>query len=193
MQETWVWSLIWEDPTCQGATEPVIHNHWACALAPGAAAAEAHVPGVCALRWEATAVRRPGTTAREQPPLATQEKSHTATKTQTAKKKRLKKKEEPKRILENLWQTFSVFTLWNMISSPCHPNLLSNYSINSLQNSSFRKFGLYTTQPFLNSISTQIKLYSDQSFPDSVSTQLKPFSIQCLNQLKLSLIQTPFK
>ena len=163
MQETWVWSLIWEDPTCQGATEPVIHNHWACALAPGAAAAEAHVPGVCALRWEATAVRRPGTTAREQPPLATQEKSHTATKTQTAKKKRLKKKEEPKRILENLWQTFSVFTLWNMIPSPCHPNLLSNYSI------------LCRTQALENSVSTQLNLFSIRSLPKSNSTQIKVF------------------
>ena len=37
MQETWVWSLVWEDPTCCGAAEPVSHNFWsphsrACAL-----------------------------------------------------------------------------------------------------------------------------------------------------------------
>ena len=27
MQETWVQSLIWEDPTCQGATKPVCHKY----------------------------------------------------------------------------------------------------------------------------------------------------------------------
>ena len=35
MQETQVGSLIWEDPTWQGATKPVPHNHRACALGPG--------------------------------------------------------------------------------------------------------------------------------------------------------------
>ena len=34
MQETWVWSLAREDPTCPGATKPVRHNYWACALEP---------------------------------------------------------------------------------------------------------------------------------------------------------------
>ena len=34
MQETWVWSLIWEDPTCCGATKPVHHKYWTCALEP---------------------------------------------------------------------------------------------------------------------------------------------------------------
>ena len=29
MQETWVWSPIWEDPRCLGATRPVYHNCWA--------------------------------------------------------------------------------------------------------------------------------------------------------------------
>ena len=33
-QGTWVWSLIREDPTCRGATKPVRHNYWACALEP---------------------------------------------------------------------------------------------------------------------------------------------------------------
>ena len=35
MSETWVQSLIWKDPTCHGATEPVCHNYWACALESG--------------------------------------------------------------------------------------------------------------------------------------------------------------
>ena len=34
MQGTWVRSLVQEDPTCRGATEPVHHNYWACALEP---------------------------------------------------------------------------------------------------------------------------------------------------------------
>ena len=34
MQGTWVRSLVWEDPTCHGATKPMCHNHWACPLEP---------------------------------------------------------------------------------------------------------------------------------------------------------------
>ena len=34
MQGTRVWTLVWEDPTCRGATKPVCHNYWACALEP---------------------------------------------------------------------------------------------------------------------------------------------------------------
>ena len=42
MQETWVWSLIWEDPTCCEAPKPVCQNHWACALEPGSCNDWAH-------------------------------------------------------------------------------------------------------------------------------------------------------
>ena len=31
MQGTWVRTLVWEDPTCGGATRPVSHNYCACA------------------------------------------------------------------------------------------------------------------------------------------------------------------
>ena len=34
MQGTQVPSLVWEDPTCCGATKPVHHNCWACTLEP---------------------------------------------------------------------------------------------------------------------------------------------------------------
>ena len=34
MQGTRIWSLVWEDPTCHGATKPVHHHYWACALPP---------------------------------------------------------------------------------------------------------------------------------------------------------------
>ena len=29
MQESWVWSLVLEDPTCHGAAKPMCHNDWA--------------------------------------------------------------------------------------------------------------------------------------------------------------------
>ena len=41
-----VWSLVWEDPTCWGATELVHHNKWACALEPTCCNYWAHVPQV---------------------------------------------------------------------------------------------------------------------------------------------------
>ena len=34
MQGIWVWSLVWEDPTCQGANKPRCHSYWACTLEP---------------------------------------------------------------------------------------------------------------------------------------------------------------
>ena len=34
MQETPVWSLVQEDPTCQGTNNPVHHNYWSQALEP---------------------------------------------------------------------------------------------------------------------------------------------------------------
>ena len=35
MQETQVWFLVQEDPTCCEATKPMGQNYWACALEPG--------------------------------------------------------------------------------------------------------------------------------------------------------------
>ena len=52
-----VQSLVWEDPTCCGANEPVCHNYWS----PRAATTEALVPRAHALQqekppqWEARA------------------------------------------------------------------------------------------------------------------------------------------
>ena len=34
MQGTRLQALVQEDPTCHGATKPVHHNYWACALEP---------------------------------------------------------------------------------------------------------------------------------------------------------------
>ena len=44
MQGTRVRALVWEDPTCRGATRPVSHNYWACALEPASHSYWACVP-----------------------------------------------------------------------------------------------------------------------------------------------------
>ena len=44
MQGTRVQALVWEDPTCRGATKPVRHNYWACALEPANHNYWAHEP-----------------------------------------------------------------------------------------------------------------------------------------------------
>ena len=44
MQGTRVWALVREDPTCRGATKPVHHNYWACALELMSHNYWAHVP-----------------------------------------------------------------------------------------------------------------------------------------------------
>ena len=36
--------LVWEDPTCRGATKPARCNYWACALEPASHNYWAHVP-----------------------------------------------------------------------------------------------------------------------------------------------------
>ena len=44
MQGTRVQALVWEDPTCRGATKPVHHNYWPCALEPMSHNYEARMP-----------------------------------------------------------------------------------------------------------------------------------------------------
>ena len=44
MKGTWVRALVWEEPTCHRATQPVRHNYWACALEPVSLNYWAHVP-----------------------------------------------------------------------------------------------------------------------------------------------------
>ena len=70
MQGTWVRALVWQNPTCRGATGPVSHNYWAC------------VSGACAPQQE-----RPTHRDEEWPPLATTRGSpRTETKTQHSHK-----------------------------------------------------------------------------------------------------------
>ena len=42
MQETWVQSLVGEDPTCCRATNGMYHNYLTCALAPSSRSYRAH-------------------------------------------------------------------------------------------------------------------------------------------------------
>ena len=44
MQGTRVRALVWEDPTCRGATQTMHHNYWACTLEPASHNYWAHVP-----------------------------------------------------------------------------------------------------------------------------------------------------
>ena len=75
MQATRVRALVWEDPTCHGATGPVRHNYWACAS--GACAPQQERPR----QWEACAPRW-----RVAPLTATRESPGTETKTQHCQK-----------------------------------------------------------------------------------------------------------
>ena len=59
MQETWVRALVQEDPTCRGATKPMCHNYWACALEPTCLNYWAHEPQLEKAHMQQ---RRPNTT-----------------------------------------------------------------------------------------------------------------------------------
>ena len=53
MQGTRVRALVREDPTCRGATKPVHHNYWACALEPATHNYWACVPQLLSLHSRA--------------------------------------------------------------------------------------------------------------------------------------------
>ena len=68
MQGTWVRALVWEDPTCRGATRPMCHKYWACAS--GACAPQQERPRqweACAPWWRVALLA----TTRESPRTAT--------------------------------------------------------------------------------------------------------------------------
>ena len=98
VQGTQVPSLVRGDPTCHGATKPMRHNYWACALEPARhnywACAPQQLKPACsrarALQQEKPPqVRSPCTTTKSKPALATTRESlRAATKTQHAKKKK---------------------------------------------------------------------------------------------------------
>ena len=55
MQGTRVRALAQEDPTCRGATKPVHHNYWACAVEPVSHNYWARVPQLLSLHSRARA------------------------------------------------------------------------------------------------------------------------------------------
>ena len=59
MQGTRVRALVWEDPTCHGATRPMSHNYWS----------------LCSATREATIVRGPRTAMKSGPHLPQLEKA----------------------------------------------------------------------------------------------------------------------
>ena len=70
MQGTRVRALVREDPTCRGATRPVCHSYWACALEPVSHNYWAHVPQLLSPRATTTEARSPRACApqQEKPP-----------------------------------------------------------------------------------------------------------------------------
>ena len=88
MQGIWVQAPVWEDPTCCGATKPVLYNYWACALEPMSHNYWARVPRACALQqekppqWEARLLQLEKAHVQQQRPNA------------ATKKKKFKRKKE---------------------------------------------------------------------------------------------------
>ena len=60
IQVTWIRALVWEDPTCHGATKPVHHKYWACALEPACHKTwSPRAYNLCSATREATTMRSP--------------------------------------------------------------------------------------------------------------------------------------
>ena len=94
-QGTQVWALVWEDLTCRGATKPVYHNYWACALEPASHNYWARAPRLLKPARLEPVLRnkrshcseKPAHLNEELPPLAaTRGSPHAETKTQRSQK-----------------------------------------------------------------------------------------------------------
>ena len=92
MQGTRVRALVWEDPTCCRATQPVHHNYWACALEPSYHNYWARVPKLlkpACLEPMLCNKRSHRTTTKSSPcSLQLEESPRAATKTQHSQKQR---------------------------------------------------------------------------------------------------------
>ena len=77
MQGTQVRALVREDFTCHGATRPVCHNFWACALQPKHCNYwSPHAWSLCSEIPETTTMRSPRTATRESPHAAAKAQSN---------------------------------------------------------------------------------------------------------------------
>ena len=94
MQGTWVWSLVWEDPTSRGTTKPMCHSHWACAREPGSCsywAREPQSPGSSRRRSHHNS-KRAGHNEGQPALAAAGESPHKAMKAQHGQNKQINKK-----------------------------------------------------------------------------------------------------
>ena len=66
VQGTWVRVLVQEDPTGRGATKPMCHNYWACALEPVSHNYWAREPQLLSLRATTTEAHAPRARAPQQ-------------------------------------------------------------------------------------------------------------------------------
>ena len=97
VQETCVWSLVQEGPTCHGATKSVLHNYWSlCSRAQELQLRSPHAtaPGVCTPWSPCSAPEKPLQREAQVPQLESsphswqlEEKTHAATKNPVAKYK----------------------------------------------------------------------------------------------------------
>ena len=93
-------TLVWEDPTCHGATKPVRHSYWTCALQPASHNYWARMPQLlkpvclepCSTTREATPMRSPRTTTKSSPHLPQLEKAQVQQQRPNAAKKMKTKK-----------------------------------------------------------------------------------------------------
>ena len=100
MKETWIRSLVQEDPTYHGSTKPLHHSYWACALEPGRRNYwSPHALDSPCSTEEATTMRSPCATTREEPLIfTTREKARVAMTNQHGQKEinNFKKKKKEK-------------------------------------------------------------------------------------------------
>ena len=153
IQGTWVWSLVQEDPTCCGATKPVCHNYWACALEPTSHNYWARMPQLLKpaclepmLRNKRSHRKEKTVHCNEEQPsfAATRESPRTATKTQRSQKKKKKSMYHNITVLyiTSPWLTYFIMgslhlkrTTFNHMTLPIRvyqTNLLKNKSLQSI-------------------------------------------------------------
>ena len=89
MQETRVRALVWEDPTCRGATKPMRHNYWACSLERVSHKYWSPCTlSLCSATREATATRSPHSATKSSPHSPQVEKAHAQQQRSNADKKK---------------------------------------------------------------------------------------------------------
>ena len=106
IQGTWVWSLVWKDSTCHGATKPMHHHYWAHAVEPASSYCWSQCTwSLCSATGEATAVRSPHTVRKRKPHLLQLRKACVQQQRLSAAKNTKEK--------ENHWQQPMLVRIWS--------------------------------------------------------------------------------